>query len=258
MVSGLWTLYCWTARWRVPGSCGGRERVTSTVLGLSGAGLKVCSLAPPKAELGAGSSFTVSRQAVPVAERRTCWSLPAMRGSVERSFQSLLGVCSVAVAAAAAAGLASSFASLEEAEVDRDSRGSGLRAGEWARTRPPWNASGVRGTSVSLPALSRWRTRSWAKAVENTSGAPSTGRTMEGLRRQVTTLGSAGRRGGGTAAWMAGRPMTMTDLGSWKEGGVLRRRLRASSLGKEMAGMYWYLAVCRPLMRRTRSTTAPT
>src|SRR5260370_27091277 len=92
MVSGLWTLYCGTARWRVPGSCGGRERATSTVLGLSGGGLKVCSLAPRKGELGAGSSFTVSRQAVPVAERRTCWSLPAMRGSVERSFQSLPGV----------------------------------------------------------------------------------------------------------------------------------------------------------------------
>ena len=72
------------------------------------------------------------------------------------------------------------------------------------------------------------------------------------------SLGSAGRRGGGTAAWMAGRPMTMTDLGLWKEGGVLRRRLRLSPLGKAMAGMYWYLAVWRPLMRRTRSTMAPT
>src|ERR1700692_5010470 len=83
------------ARWRVPGSGGGRERATSTVLGLSGlpeAGLKGCSLAVPKAELGLGSSFTVSRQAVPVAVRNTCWSLPAMSGSVERSFQSLPGV----------------------------------------------------------------------------------------------------------------------------------------------------------------------
>ena len=43
------------------------------------------------------------------------------------------------------------------------------------------------------------------------------------------------------------------------EGGrVLRRRLRASPVGKAMAGMYWYFAVWRPLMRRTRSTMAPT
>ena len=41
------------------------------------------------------------------------------------------------------------------------------------------------------------------------------------------SLGSVGRRGGGTAVCMEGRPMTMTDLGSLKDGGVLRRRLRA-------------------------------
>ncbi len=41
-------------------------------VGLVGCGLEVCSFAAPKAELGPGSSFTVSMQAVPVALRRTC------------------------------------------------------------------------------------------------------------------------------------------------------------------------------------------
>ncbi len=61
-------------------------------VGLVEAGLKACSFAAPKAELGPGSSLTVSTQAVPVALRRTCWSLPAISGSVEASFQSLPGV----------------------------------------------------------------------------------------------------------------------------------------------------------------------
>src|SRR5207245_4041328 len=113
-------------------------------------------------------SFTVWRQAVTVAVSRTCWSLPAMSGSVERSFQSLPGVScrrrvgpekgskpqkpvtvpETVVASAGAillagfsgeavavAGLASSFASSDE---DRDSRGRGLRAGGGARAGPPW------------------------------------------------------------------------------------------------------------------------
>ena len=59
-------------------------------------------------------------------------------------------------------------------------------------------------------------------------------------------VGLAGRSGGACAGAMAGMPMTMTDLGLWKEGGVLRRRLRLSGLwelGAAMAGMYWYCAV---------------
>ena len=76
--------------------------------------------------------------------------------------------------------------------------------------------------------------------------------------RQATWLGSAGRSGGEGEDWTAGRPMTRTDLGLWKEGGVLSRRFIASFCGKAMAGMYWYCAVWRLAMTRTRSTTAPT
>ena len=104
----------------------------------------------------------------------------------------------------------------------------------------------------------RWRTSSCANAVVKTRGAPSMGRTIFGLRRQEMWLGSAGRSGGRTAFWTAGRPMTMTDLGLWKLGGVLRRRLRLSFEGKPMAGMYWYWAVWRELVMRMRSTMAPT
>jgi hypothetical protein len=107
---------------------------------------------------------------------------------------------------------------------------------------------GVRGMSGSAGApagVFRCRTRSWAKSVEKTSGAPSMGRTTEGLRRQATWLASAGRSGGGTAVCTEGSAMTSTDLGLWNDGGVLRRRFMASACGKLMAGMYWYWAVCR-------------
>src|SRR5947209_20454085 len=112
-------------------------------------------------------------------------------------------------------------------------------------------------SALGIPPVT-WRTRSWAKPVEKTRGAPSTGRTTLGWRRQVTCFALEARSGGGTAFCTEGRPMTMTDLGLWNDGAVLRRRLSSSGWGKAMAGMYWYCAVWRLGVRRTRWTTAPT
>ena len=64
------------------------------------------------------------------------------------------------------------------------------------------------------------------------------GRTTEGCSRQATWAASAVRSGGGMAFWMEGRLMTRTDLGLWKLGGVLSRRLSWASCGKAIAGMY--------------------
>src|ERR1700749_4099670 len=84
--------------------------------------------------------------------------------------------------------------------------------------------------------------RSWAKAVEKTRGAPSTGMTTPGLARQETSDGSLGRSGGGVVAWMDGRPMTITDLGLWKDGAMLRRRLSSCCWGNATAGRDLYSA----------------
>ena len=62
------------------------------------------------------------------------------------------------------------------------------------------------------------------------------GKDDGGLEEAGDVLGVGGAQRRGTAAWMAGRPMTMTDLGLWKEGGVLRRRLRASPSGEGDGG----------------------
>ena len=68
------------------------------------------------------------------------------------------------------------------------------------------------------------------------------GKARCGSSRHEMWFASTGRRGGETDFCTAGSPITMTDFGLLKEGGVLRRRSRlwlaASRGGKAMAGMY--------------------
>src|SRR6267143_2965852 len=100
------------------------------------------------------------------------------------------------------------------------------------------------GNSMLEPAsLCTSKVKSCAREVEKTRGAPSTGRTNEGLCRQETWLGSTARRGGNCAASTAGSPTTSTDLGLWNEGGLLSLRFNWSPFGTARAGMYWYVAV---------------
>src|ERR1700722_13600273 len=107
---------------------------------------------------------------------------------------------------------------------------------------------------LPLSGILRCRTRSWANAVEKTSGAPSIGRASLGFSRHETRFGSTGRRGGAIDFCTEGMPMTMTDLGLLNEGAALRRRSsdalvdlgsEMSVEGKAIAGMYWYFAVWR-------------
>ena len=62
------------------------------------------------------------------------------------------------------------------------------------------------------------------------------GSTTEGLMRQATSLASAGRSGGGTAAWTGGRAMTSTDFGLWKEGGRVEAEVHGLGLGEADGG----------------------
>src|SRR5919201_894089 len=106
-------------------------------------------------------------------------------------------------------------------------------------TKPPRAASATAGNSIVDPfAACTLKAKSWAKPVENTSGAPSTGSTSEVLSRQNTWFGSTARRGGKCATPTAGNAVTNTDLGLRKEGGLLSFRFNWSYLGNASAGMY--------------------
>ena len=117
---------------------------------------------------------------------------------------------------------------------------SGLRPASVVTSSPPSYALGSSGRSLrpSASGWSRCSVRSCAKPVAKTSGAPLRGRIVRGCSRHATWRASCKRKGGGTAFWMAGNAMTMTDFGSWKDGATFRRRFRASPSGKAMAGMY--------------------
>src|SRR5216110_389718 len=92
-------------------------------------------------------------------------------------------------------------------------------------TKPPRAASAIAGSSMLEPfSVCTPIAKSWAKAVENTKGAPSTGSTREGFARQKTWFASTARSGGKCALSTAGRATTNTDLGLRKEGGLLSFR----------------------------------
>ena len=108
--------------------------------------------------------------------------------------------------------------------------------GSFARTRPPRKASGVTGMSaVDARAFEA------EFEVVGEGGGEDEGGAIDceydrGLEEAGDVFGVGWLQRRGTAAWMEGRPMTMTDLGSLKEGGVLRRRLRLSFFGEGDGG----------------------
>src|SRR6185437_4545361 len=126
-----------------------------------------------------------------------------------------------------------------------------------AGTKPPFPALAVMGTSRDLVAESICRSRSCAREVPNTRGAPSAASTRPGFCAQRDSEGLMGCRIGVLVGPTGGSATTTTDLGSRNDGGMFRRRFRVSLVGSASAGMYWKWAVCSDDRMRTPSTMAP-
>ncbi len=90
---------------------------------------------------------------------------------------------------------------------------------------PPSAGPALAGRSTVTDLDSTWRTKLCARSVAKTSGAPSIGKTSEGLFRQKTWVASTARSGGKGVDRTGGSPITSTDFGLRNEGGLLSRKL---------------------------------
>src|SRR5579862_2518190 len=106
-------------------------------------------------------------------------------------------------------------------------------------TYPPRAGFGEMGKSRLAPDLVLIRkTGSWTRSVTYANGEPSTGSTSEGCCRQNVVEGFAARSGGNTLGSTAGKLKTSTDIGFWKDGGLLSFKFNSPRRGRARAGMY--------------------